>query len=87
MLVLYYSSIGDGYTHGLDDVVDELLRFVDLLFSIGHDQTVKIFFLVAGVSGVGAAFALLDGAFTTDGNLRLRLSLHLLQRVATRTDK
>ena len=36
----------------LDDIVDQLLRFVDLFFGICHDQAVQVFFLVAGVSCV-----------------------------------
>jgi hypothetical protein len=39
-------------TYRLDDVVNQLLGLVHLVLGVGHDQTVKVFFLVAGVSGV-----------------------------------
>ena len=51
------------------DVVDQLLGFVDLVFGVSHDEAVEVFLLVARVSGVGAAFALLDGSFAADGDL------------------
>ena len=74
-------------TYRLDDIVDQLLRFVDLVFGVGHDQAVQILFLVAGVSCVRTTFALLDGAFATDRNLCAGLGLHLFERVASRADK
>jgi len=40
--------------------MDFLLGFVDFLFSVGHDKTMQVFFLVAGVSGVRAALSFLD---------------------------
>ena len=52
-----------------DDVVNQLLRFIDLFLGIGHDQTVEIFFLVAGVSCVRSTLSFFDGSFATDGNL------------------
>jgi hypothetical protein len=78
---------GWGLTYSLNDVVDELLGLVDLLLSIGHDQTVQVFLLVAGVSGVRTAFTLLDGAFATDRNLCARFGFHLLERVSTRANE
>lgn len=39
-------------TYCLNNVMDELLGFVNLFLGIGHDQAVKIFFLIAGVSSV-----------------------------------
>lgn len=49
--------------------MNELLGLVDLVFSIGHDETVQIFFLVAGMRGVRTTLALLDGALATNGDL------------------
>lgn len=74
-------------THRLNYVVHQLLGLVHLFFGVCHDQTVEILFLVACVSGVRAAFALLDGAFATNGNLGTRLGLHFLQGVSTRSYK
>ena len=34
-------------TYGLNDVVNQLLRLVDLLLGVGHDQAVQILLLVA----------------------------------------
>lgn len=65
-------------TYSLDNVVNQLLGLVHLLFGVRHDQAVQIFLLVAGVSSVRAAFAFLDGALATDGNLGARVCLHLL---------
>jgi hypothetical protein len=76
-----------GKTYSLNNVVDELLRLVDLLLGVGHDQTMKIFLLIAGVSCVRASFTLLDGAFATDRNLCAGLRFHLFQRVTTRPNK
>jgi hypothetical protein len=53
----------------LNDVVDEFLSLVDLLFGIGHDETVQIFFLVAGVRGIRPTLTLLYGALATNGDL------------------
>ena len=53
----------------LDDVMDQLFCFVDLLFSICHDQAVEIFFLVASVSCVRSSFSFFDRALATNGNL------------------
>jgi hypothetical protein len=69
----------------LDNIVHQLLCFVNLLFSICHNQTMKVFFLVASVSSVRSAFSFLDGAFATDSNFCTGLGLHLLQSVSTRT--
>lgn len=73
--------------YSLNDVVNQLLGLVDLLLGIGHDQTVKIFLLVAGVSGVRTTFSFLDGTFSSDGNFGTGLSFHFLQGISTRTDK
>lgn len=75
------------WTHSFDDVVDQFLGLVDLVFGVGHDQAVEILFLVTGVSCIGAALALLDGTFATDGDFCTRFGLHLLQSVATRADE
>jgi hypothetical protein len=53
----------------LDNVVHKFLGFVNLLFRICHDQTMKILFLVASVSGVRSAFSFLDRAFASNSNL------------------
>lgn len=72
-------------TDRLNNVMHQLLRLVDLFFGICHDQTVKIFFLVASVSGVRATLSFLDGALATDRNFGTGLGLHLFQGVSTRT--
>ena len=74
-------------THGFDDVVDKLLRLVDLLLRLRHDETVQVLLLVAGVRGVGSALALLDGALASDGDLGAGILFHLLQSVATRANE
>lgn len=56
-------------TYSLNDIVDQLFCLVDLLLGICHDQTMEIFFLVAGVSCVRSALSFLDGSFPTNGNL------------------
>ena len=65
-------------TYGLDNVVNEFLGLINLLFSIGHDQTMQIFFLVAGVSRVRTTLSFLYGTLATNGDLGLRLCLHFL---------
>jgi hypothetical protein len=60
-----------GDTYSLDDIVNQFLGFVDLLFGVGHDQAVEIFFLVTGVSCIRAAFSFLDGSLSTDCNFGL----------------
>ena len=72
-------------TYRLNDIVNKLLGFVHLFLGVRHDQTVKIFFLVASVSGVRPTLAFFDGAFASDGDLGTRLGFHLLQGVATRS--
>ena len=67
--------------------MNQVFRLVDLVFGVCHDQTVQVFFLVAGVSSVRSALALLDRAFTTDRNLRAGFRLHLLQSVTTGSNK
>lgn len=74
-------------TYRLDHVMDQLFGLVNLLLGFCHNQTVEVFFLVAGVSGIRAAFAFFDRAFATDGDLGTRLILHLLERVTTRPNK
>jgi hypothetical protein len=74
-------------TYRLNHIVNKLLRLVDLVLGVGHDQTVEIFFLVAGVSGVRSSFTLFDGAFAADRNLCARFGFHFLQRVSTRANK
>lgn len=76
-----------GKTYRLNDVVDELLGLVDLVLSIGHDQTVQVFLLVARVRSVRATFAFLDGAFSANGDLGAGFCFHLLESVATRSDE
>jgi hypothetical protein len=36
----------------LDDIVDEFLGFVDLVFGVGHDQAMQILFLIASVGSI-----------------------------------
>lgn len=60
-------SLGDGCCC-LNYVVDQLLGLVDLLFCVSHDETMQVFFLVAGGSSIRTALALLDRALATDGN-------------------
>jgi len=79
-------TFGDG-SGSLDNVVNQLLGLVHLLFSLCHDQTVEILLLVASVSGIRSAFSFLDGAFSTNGNLGARFGLHFLQGVSTRSYK
>jgi uncharacterized membrane protein YuzA (DUF378 family) len=79
-------AFGDG-SGRLNDVVNQLLGLVDLVFGVGHNKTMQVFFLVAGVCGVGAALSFLDGALASDGNLCTRLCFHLFQGVATRTNE
>jgi hypothetical protein len=77
----------DSGTDCFNNVVNKLLGLVDFFFGICHNETVKIFFLVATVRGIGATLSFLDGAFTTNGNLGTRLGLHLFQGVSTRSYK
>ena len=70
-------------TYRLDDVMNELLCFVDLVLCVGHDQAVQVFLLIARVGSIRTTLALLDGAFSTNRNLGARFSLHLLQSIAT----
>lgn len=72
-------------THRLDDIVHQLLGFVNLFFRVRHDQAVKVLFLIASVSRVRATFALLDGTFASNSNLGTGLGLHFLQGVSTRS--
>lgn len=67
--------------------MDQLLRLVDLVFGVGHDEAMQVFLLVAGVSSVRSTLTLLDGAFAANRNLGARLGFHLLERVATRTNQ
>jgi hypothetical protein len=72
-------------TYSLNDIVNKLLGFVHLLLGVSHDKAVKIFLLVASVSGIRSALALLDRALASNGDLGSRLSLHLLEGVSTRS--
>ena len=76
-----------GLAYRLDDLVDELLGFNDLLLGVGHDQAVKILVLVASVSGIRFALAFLDRALSANRNLGLRLGFHCFQSVTTGTDE
>ncbi len=76
-----------GGAYRLDHVMDQLLRLVNLLLCVGHNETVQVLFLVAGMGSVGAALALLDGALATNGNLGAGFRLHLLEGVATGADE
>jgi hypothetical protein len=71
-------------TYSFDNIVDQLLGFVDLVFGVRHDQAVQIFVKVAGVSSVRLALAFFDRAFATNGDLGARLGLHLFECVTTR---
>ncbi len=66
--------------------MDQLLGLIDLVLRIRHDETVEILILVAGMSSVRLSFTLLDGAFASNSNLGAGLVLHLLQRIATRSN-
>jgi hypothetical protein len=79
-------SFWDGCS-GFNNIVDQLLGFVDLLLGICHDQTMKILLLVASVSGIRTAFSFLNGSLSTDSDFGLRFSFHFLERVSTRSDK
>lgn len=70
-----------------DDVVDQLLGLVNLVLRVCHDETMKVFFLVAGVGSVRPAFAFLDGSLATNGDFSSGIIFHFLQRVTTRSDK
>jgi len=54
---------------GFNHVVDQLLGLVDLLLGVGHDETMQVLLLVAGVSCVGATLAFFHRAFSANGNL------------------
>jgi hypothetical protein len=82
-LVLTFGNRGSCF----NNIVDQLLGLVDLLLRICHDQTVKIFFLVASVSSIGSTFSFLDGTFASNGNLGSGFLFHGLESVATRSDK
>lgn len=66
--------------------MDQLLGLIDLVLRVRHDETVKIFILVAGMSSVRLSFTLLDGAFAANSDLGTGFILHLLQRIATRSN-
>ena len=74
-------------TYSFDDLVDQFLSLIDLFLSIGHDKTMKIFLLVAGMSGIGAALSFFDTAFATNSNLGAGICLHSLESVASRSNK
>lgn len=85
--VRFCKMIGEGSTDSLNDVMDELLCLINFLFGVGHDQTMEILFLVAGVSCIGTAFSFLDGSFSSNSDLGLGFCFHFLQGVTTGTDK
>ena len=70
-------------TNRFDDVVNQLLRLVDLFLSVRHDQTVQVFLLVAGMGCVRSAFAFLDGTLATDSNFCSGLGFHLFECIST----
>jgi hypothetical protein len=70
-----------------DDLVDELLRLIDLLFGVCHDQTVQVLFLIAGVSCVRSTLSFLDGAFAANSDFGARFGFHLLEGIATRSNE
>ncbi len=74
-------------TYSFDDVMDQFLCFINFLLSVCHDQTMEIFLLVTGMSGIRATFSFLYGSFSSDGNLGLRFSLHLLESISTWSDE
>lgn len=74
-------------TYRLDDIVDQLLRFVDLVFSIRHDQAVEVLVQIARVSGIRLALSFFDRAFASDGDLGTGLGFHLFECVTTRADE
>ena len=67
--------------------MNELLGLVDLVLCVGHDQTMQVFLLVAGMGSIRATLAFLDGALSTNRNLGARFSLHFLESVATGPNK
>jgi hypothetical protein len=74
-------------THCFNNIVDQLLGLVDLFLSVRHDQTVKIFFLVATVGGIRSTLSFFDGTLSSDSDFGTGLGFHLFQGVSTRTYK
>jgi hypothetical protein len=74
------------YTHSLNNLIDQPDARHDLLHVFTSHETVEIFLGVVG-ERFGTSLTLLDGAFATNANLRTTVTLHLLERVATRTDQ
>jgi hypothetical protein len=70
-----------------DDVVDECFRLVDFFLGICHDETMQVFFLIAGVSCVRSSLAFFNRAFASNGDFGSRFGFHFLERVATRPNK
>jgi len=66
-----------------NNVVDELLSFVDFLLGVRHNQAMKIFLLVRCVSCIRTTFSFFDGSFSTDSNFGLTFSLHFFEGIAT----
>jgi hypothetical protein len=66
--------------------VNQLFGLVDFLLGVAHNQTMKVFILVASVSSIGLSFTLLDGTFATNSDLGARIFLHRLQSVSTWTN-
>jgi hypothetical protein len=69
-------------THRLDDLVDQFDTRLDLELVVAGDKTMKLVLFVLWEPAL-PAFAILDGAFTSDRDLCARLPLHPLERVAT----
>jgi len=74
-------------TYSLNNVVDRLLGLVNLVFSVGHDQTMQVLLLIAGVSGIRTAFSFLDGTFSANGDLCAGFGFHFLESVTTRSNE
>lgn len=74
-------------TYSFNNIVDQLLCFVDLVLAVCHDKTMQVLLLVACVRGVGTTFTLFHGPFSTNCDFGARVLLHGFERVTTRTDQ
>jgi hypothetical protein len=74
-------------TYSLNNLVNELFGFCNLLLGIGHNQAVEVLVLVAGMGSIGLALTFLDGAFSTNRDLGQRFGFHVFQSVSTGTDE
>lgn len=79
----------EGTTHNFNDRIDQLDTFAYFVLSIGDDETVQVFVVVVrrAPHAIRSTLSLLDRTFASNRDLGARLPLHLLQRVATRTDE